>query len=73
MSFNPGCQSGIRIGVIDQSLSHTVAFLYALSHGGAINILDMFRSLSEHRDIYGAAAEEFTKIVNDIEYLELIY
>lgn len=64
----PGVKAGIRIGVIDQSLSHTVAFLYALSHGGAITILDMFRSLSEHRDIYGAAAEEFTKIVNDIEY-----
>lgn len=64
----PGVRAGIRIGVIDQSLSHTVAFLYALSHGGAITVLDMFRSLSEHKDIYGAAAAEFTKIVNDIEY-----
>ncbi|WP_394697762.1 type II secretion system F family protein [uncultured Methanomethylovorans sp.] len=64
----PGIRAGIRIGVIDQSLSHTVAFLYALSHGGAITILDMFRSLSEHREIYGAAAAEFTKIVNDVEY-----
>ena len=64
----PGVRAGIRIGVIDQSLSHTVAFLYALSHGGAITVLDMFRSLSEHKDIYGAAASEFTKIVNDIEY-----
>jgi len=64
----PGVRAGIRIGVIDQSLSHTVAFLYALSHGGAITVLDMFRSLSEQKDIYGAAASEFTKIVNDIEY-----
>jgi flagellar protein FlaJ len=64
----PAIKAGIRIGVIDQSLSHTVAFLYALSHGGSVTVLDMFRALSEQKEIYGAAASEFTKIVNDVEY-----
>ncbi|MCL7411497.1 MAG: type II secretion system F family protein, partial [Methanosarcinaceae archaeon] len=42
--------------------------LYALSRGG-MNMLEIFRSISMHVHIYGAAAEEFSYIVRDMEYL----
>lgn len=52
---------------IDQSLSHTVTYLYALSRGG-MNILDMFKSLSSYIHIYGGTAEEISLIVRDMEF-----
>jgi len=52
---------------IDQSINHTVTFLYALSRGG-MNILDMFKSLSSYTHIYGGTAEEISLIVRDMEF-----
>lgn len=52
---------------IDQSMNHTVTYLYALSRGG-MNILDMFKSLSSYIHIYGATAEEIALVVRDMEY-----
>jgi len=64
----PTLEANIRRTYIDQSLTHGSAYLYALSRGGGISLIEMFRSLSMHRHIYGATAEEFGYIVRDMEY-----
>jgi len=64
----PATKANIRKSQIDQSLPHAIAYLYALDHGGGINLLEILKSLSEYAYIYGAAAEEFGRIVQDVEY-----
>ncbi len=64
----PATKANIRKSQIDQSLPHAVAYLYALDHGGGINLFDIFKSLSRYAYIYGAAAEEFGRIIRDVEY-----
>lgn len=63
----PAIKASIRQSSIDQSIPHAITYLYALSRGG-MNMLEIFRSLSMHVHIYGAAAEEFNYIVRDMEY-----
>lgn len=63
----PSFKASILQSGIDQSLPHTVIYLYALSRGG-MDILDIFRSLNTYSHIYGTAAKEFGYIVRDIEY-----
>ncbi|RNI11889.1 type II secretion protein F [Methanohalophilus sp. RSK] len=57
-----------RKAYLDQSLTHAVAYLYALSKGGGMSLFDIFKSLSQQRHIYGVAADEFGYIVRDMEY-----
>ncbi|RZN42461.1 MAG: type II secretion protein F [Methanosarcinales archaeon] len=64
----PATKANIRKSQIDQSLPHAVAYLYALNHGGGMNLFDIFKSLSGYAHIYGAAAEEFGRIIRDVEY-----
>ncbi len=64
----PATKANIRKSQINQSLPHAVAYLYALNHGGGMNLFDIFKSLSGYAYIYGAAAEEFMRIVRDVEY-----
>jgi len=64
----PATKANIRKSQIDQSLPHAVAYLYALNNGGGMNLFDIIKSLSGYAYIYGAAAEEFERIVRDVEY-----
>nr|WP_321498735.1 type II secretion system F family protein [uncultured Methanolobus sp.] len=64
----PEVQANVRSTLINQSLSHTTAYLYAMSHGGGMNLLDIMKSLAQNYYIYGAAAEEVGYIVKDMEY-----
>ena len=64
----PHIKADARKADIDQSLPHSVAYLYALSRGGGMNLFDIFKSLGRHAHIYGASAEEFGYIVKDMEY-----
>lgn len=61
-------QGNVRSNLINQSLPHTTAYLYALSRGGGLNLLNIMRSITENHQIYGAAAEEIGYIVKDMEY-----
>ncbi len=62
----PEIQANIRGSMVNQSLPHTTAYLYAMSRGGA-NLIDIMKSLAENYHIYGAAAEEVGLIVKDME------
>ncbi|MCK4476074.1 MAG: type II secretion system F family protein [Methanophagales archaeon] len=63
----PSAVTNIRKTGINVDLPNAVSFMYALSKGG-MNLIDIFKSLSEHADIYGEAAKEITVIVKDIEF-----
>jgi flagellar protein FlaJ len=55
-----------RKSKIDLTLAHTVAYMHALSKGN-ISLISIFKSLSEHINVYGEAAEEIAFIVLDTE------
>ncbi|MBN2110829.1 MAG: type II secretion system F family protein [Methanosarcinaceae archaeon] len=63
----PELQANVRSSLINQSLPHTTAYLYAMSRGGGLNLLDIMRSITENNQIYGAAAEEIGYIVKDMD------
>ena len=63
----PEVQANIRSSLINQSLPHTTAYLYAMSRGGGLNLLDIMRSITDNYHIYGASAEEIGYIVKDME------
>ncbi|WMW24733.1 type II secretion system F family protein [Methanolobus sediminis] len=64
----PEIQANVRSTLINQSLPHTTAYLYAMSHGGGMNLIDIMKSLAQNYYVYGAAAEEVGYIVKDMEY-----
>ncbi|MEZ5333880.1 MAG: type II secretion system F family protein [Methanolobus sp.] len=64
----PEVQANVRATLINQSLPHTTAYLYAMSRGGGLNLLDIMKSLSQNYHIYGASAEEIGYIVKDMEF-----
>lgn len=64
----PRIVSSTRSAHLDMSLNHSVSYLYALSRGGGMNLMEMIRSLSKQQHIYGVSAEEFGYIIRDVEY-----
>ncbi|ATZ61504.2 MAG: type II secretion system F family protein [Methanosarcinales archaeon Met12] len=66
MRLMPQFVAGERKIKIDRELPYAVTFMYALSRGG-MNILDIFRSLSEST-IYGEAAKEAGTIVRNMDF-----
>ncbi|MCE8429275.1 MAG: type II secretion system F family protein [Candidatus Methanoperedens sp.] len=62
----PHLTAHFRKSKIDMTLPHTVAYMHALSKGG-INLISIFKSLSEHINIYGESAEEISYILIDTE------
>jgi flagellar protein FlaJ len=63
----PSAVTNIRKTGINVDLPNAVSFMYAMSKGG-MNLIEIFKSLSEHADIYGEAAKEISVIVKDIEF-----
>ncbi len=52
---------------IDRSLLHGINYLYAMAKGG-MSLLDSFKSLKRHEEVYGEFAREIGHIVRDVEY-----
>lgn len=62
----PGLVAKVRKSKIDLTLPHGVAYMHAMSKGG-LSLISIFRSLSQHSNIYGEFAEEIEYIVIDTE------
>ena len=60
----PGLVAKVRKSKIDLTLPHGVAYMHAMSKGG-LSLISIFKSLSQHTDIYGEFAEEIDYIVLD--------
>ena len=52
---------------INLTLHNAVAYMYAMRRGGA-QLMTIFRSLSDHSNIYGEVALEFRAIVRDTDF-----
>jgi len=63
----PGMMKESRAVRINLTLHNAVSYMYAMRRGGA-EILPIFKSLSEHADIYGEVAYECRQVVRDTEY-----
>ena len=64
----PYFQANNRQASIDKSMLPAITYMYALTKGG-MSIYDVFRSLSRYTYVFGAAAEEISYIVRDMDYL----
>ncbi len=62
----PGLVAQTRKSKIDLTLPHAVAYMHALSKGG-LSLVSIFKSLHDHVNVYGEAAEEIGYIVMDTE------
>ena len=62
----PGLEAYNRKIKIDLTLAHTVAYMHALSKGG-LSLISIFKSLTEHINVYGESAEEVAYIIIDTE------
>jgi len=66
----PLYRANMREKSIDQTLPHAVTFMYAMSSGG-MSLLDIFRTIYQHRDVYGEVATESQAVVRGVELLGL--
>jgi flagellar protein FlaJ len=66
----PLYRASIRESNINQMLPHAVTFMYAMSNGG-MNLLEIFRTMNQHRDIYGEIAIELDAVVRGVDLLGL--
>lgn len=55
---------------IERGLLHGINYLYAMAKGG-MGMIDAFRSLHRHEEVYGECAVEAGYIVRDVEYFGL--
>jgi len=63
----PGIEKRSRSIRINLTLHNAVAYMYAMRRGGA-QLMTIFRSLSDHSNIYGEVALEFRSIVRDADF-----
>ncbi len=63
----PSMKADDRKRAINRLLPHAVNYMYALSKGG-VGIIQIVRALSEHKEIYGEVANEFSYVVNLMDY-----
>lgn len=66
----PGLQKGTRSTKINLTLHNAVAYMYAMRKGGG-ELMVIFRSISDHSNIYGEVALEFRQIVRDADFFGL--
>jgi flagellar protein FlaJ len=62
----PGFLASNRKSKIDLTLPHAVFYMHALSKGG-LNLILIFKSLSEHTEVYGEAAQEIKYLMMNSE------
>ncbi|OPY25988.1 MAG: flagellar assembly protein J [Methanocella sp. PtaU1.Bin125] len=66
----PFYRASIRESNINQMLPHAVTFMYAMSNGG-MNLLEIFRTMNEHSDIYGEVAVELETVIRGVDLMGL--
>jgi flagellar protein FlaJ len=66
--YYPACRASSREHDINNTFPHAVTFLYAMCNGG-MTPLESFRSLGEHREVYGEMAGEAKAIVRGVDLL----
>jgi flagellar protein FlaJ len=66
----PVYRATIRESNINQMLPHAVTFMYAMSNGG-MNLLEIFRTMNQHNDIYGEVAVELEAVFRSVDLLGL--
>ncbi len=69
-SLFPQLKANSRASEINMYLPYSVTFMYAMSKGG-MNLIDVFRSIKEHKDIYGEVAVELETVVRGVDLLGL--
>ncbi|AEA47248.1 type II secretion system F family protein [Archaeoglobus veneficus] len=57
-----------RKSKIDRALPHAITFMYSLSRGG-MNLIEIFRALSEYYEVYSEVSREAARILRDMEVL----
>ncbi len=57
-----------RKSKIDRALPHAITFMYSLSKGG-MNLIEIFRSLSDYYEVYSEISREAARILRDMEVL----
>ncbi|MFC7080650.1 type II secretion system F family protein [Halorussus caseinilyticus] len=67
---NLSYRANARERKIDESISRTVAFVYALSRSG-MAFPEIMRTLARNRSVYGEAAEEIAVVVKAMDYAGL--
>ena len=67
-SIYPSTIISDRKSKIDRALPHAITFMYSLSRGG-MNLIEIFRSLSNYYEVYSEVAREAARIVRDMEVL----
>ncbi len=67
-SIYPSTVISDRKSKIDRALPHAITFMYSLSRGG-MNIIEIFRSLSNYYEVYGEVSREAARIVRDMEVM----
>ncbi len=63
----PSMKADDRKRAINRLLPYAVNYMYALSKGG-VGIIQIVRAISKHGDIYGEVANEFSFVVNLMDY-----
>jgi flagellar protein FlaJ len=66
----PVYRASVRESNINQTLPHAVTFMYAMSNGG-MNLLEIFRTINKHSDIYGEASVELEMVVRGVDLMGL--
>jgi flagellar protein FlaJ len=68
--YYPIYRASARESNINQTLPHAVTFMYAMSNGG-MNLLEIFRTMNEHRDIYGEISTELEMVIRGVDLMGL--
>lgn len=66
----PQLKAKSRESEINMYLPYAVTFMYAMSKGG-MSLVDVFRAMKEHQDIYGEVAVEVGTVVRGVDLLGL--
>lgn len=66
----PLYRASVRENSINQMLPHAVTFMHAMSTGG-MSLLDIFRSINQHREIYGEVTIELQAVIQGVDLLGL--
>lgn len=66
----PRYRASVRETAINQLLPHAITFMHAMSTGG-MSLLDIFRTIHQHQDVYGEVSVEVQAVVQGVELLGL--
>ena len=69
-SLFPQLKARSRESGINMYLPYSVTFMYAMSKGG-MSLIDVFRAIKDHSDIYGEVAVEIETVVRGVDLLGL--